>query len=32
MVSTAQTAPKDSEINKELLSHVTHGFDSVHVP
>jgi hypothetical protein len=27
MDSTAQTAPRDSEINKELLSHVTHGFD-----
>jgi len=27
MDSTAQTAPRDSEIIKELLSHVTHGFD-----
>jgi len=32
MDSTAQTAPRDSEIIKELLSHVTHGFDSAHVP
>jgi len=28
MDSTAQTAPRDLEIIKELLSHVTHGFDS----
>jgi len=27
MDSTAQTTPRDSEIIKELLSHVTHGFD-----
>jgi hypothetical protein len=27
MDSTAQTAPRDSEIIKELLAHVTHGFD-----
>jgi hypothetical protein len=27
MDSTSQTAPRDSEIIKELLSHVTHGFD-----
>jgi len=32
MVSTAQTGPRDSEIIKELLSHVMHGFDSAHVP
>ena len=31
MDSTAQTAHRDSEIIKELLSHVTHGFDSQHV-
>jgi hypothetical protein len=28
MDSTAQTAPKDSEIINELLSRETHGFDS----
>jgi len=28
MDSTAQTAPRDSEIINELLSRVTHGFDS----
>jgi len=28
MDSTAQTAPTDSEIINELLSRVTHGFDS----
>jgi hypothetical protein len=28
MDSTAQTAPRDSEIINELLSHVTNGFDS----
>jgi len=28
MDSTAQTAPRDSEIIKELLSRETHGFDS----
>jgi hypothetical protein len=28
MDSTAQTARRDSEINNELLSRVTHGFDS----
>jgi hypothetical protein len=27
MDSTAQTAPRDSEISKELVSRVTHGFD-----
>ena len=27
MDSTAQTAPRDSELIKELLSHVTHEFD-----
>jgi len=27
MDSTSQTAPRDSEIIKELLSHVTYGFD-----
>jgi len=27
MDSTAQTAPRDSEIIKELLSYVAHGFD-----
>ena len=32
MDSTAQTAPKDSEIIKELLSRVTHGFDTPHLP
>jgi len=28
MDSTAQTAPRDSEISNELLSGVIHGFDS----
>jgi hypothetical protein len=28
MDSTAQTAPRDSEIINELLSWETHGFDS----
>jgi hypothetical protein len=28
MDSTAQTAPRDSEIIKELLSRVRHGFDN----
>jgi hypothetical protein len=28
MDSTAQTAPRDSQIINELLSNVTHGFDS----
>jgi hypothetical protein len=28
MDSTAQTAPRDLEIINEVLSHVTHGFDS----
>jgi len=28
MDSTAQTAPMDSEIMKEVLSRVTHGFDT----
>jgi len=32
MDSTAQTAPRDSEINNELLSRVTHGFDSPNSP
>jgi len=32
MDSTAQTAPMDSEINNELLSRVTHGFDSANIP
>jgi len=27
MDSTAQTAPRDSEISNELLSRVNHGFD-----
>ena len=27
MDSTAQTAPMDSEIINELVSHVTHGFN-----
>jgi hypothetical protein len=30
--STAQTAPKDSEIVNELLSRETHGFDSANSP
>jgi hypothetical protein len=32
MDSTAQTAPRDSEIIKELLSRVRHGFDSPNIP
>ena len=32
MDSTAQTAPSDSEIINELLSRVTHGFDSPNSP
>jgi len=28
MDSTAQTAPRDSDIINELLSRVTHGFDT----
>jgi len=32
MDSTAQTAPTDSEIIKELVSRVTHGFDSPNTP
>jgi len=32
MVSTAQTTPRDSEIINELLSGVTHGFDSPNSP
>jgi len=32
MVSTAQTAPRDSEIINELLSRVTHGFDMPNSP
>jgi tRNA uridine 5-carbamoylmethylation protein Kti12 len=32
MDSTAQTAPRDSEISNELLSQVTHGFDSPNSP
>jgi len=30
MGSTAQTAPRDSENIKEVLSSVTHGFDSTY--
>jgi len=30
--STAQTARSDSEISNELLSRVTHGFDSAKSP
>jgi len=30
--STAQTSPRDSEIFKELVSRVTHGFDSPNTP
>jgi len=29
---TAQTAPRDSEITNELLSRVTHVFDSLNSP
>jgi len=32
MDSTAQTAPRDSEIINELLSRVTRGFDSPNSP
>jgi len=32
MDSTARTAPIDSEIINELLSRVTHGFDSSNSP
>jgi len=32
MDSTAQTPPSDSEIIKELVSRVTHGFDSPNSP
>jgi len=32
MDSTTQIAPRDLEIIKELLSHVTHGFDSPNSP
>jgi hypothetical protein len=32
MDSTAQTAPRDSEIINQLLSRVTHGFDSPNSP
>jgi len=32
MDSTAQTAPRDSEISNELLSQVTIGFDSPNSP
>jgi hypothetical protein len=32
MDSTAQTARRDSEIINELLSRLTHGFDSPHDP
>jgi len=32
MDSTAQTARRDSEIIKELLSRVTHGFDILNSP
>jgi hypothetical protein len=32
MDSTAQTAPRDSEMINELLSRVTHGFDSQIAP
>jgi len=32
MDSTAETAPRDSEIINELLSRVTHGFDSPNSP
>jgi hypothetical protein len=28
MVSTANTSPRDTEIINEMLSRVTHGFDS----
>jgi len=32
MDSTAQTAPRDSELINELLSWVTHGFDNPNSP
>jgi len=32
MDSTARTAPRDSEISNELLSRVTHGYDSPKAP
>jgi len=32
MDSTAQKAPRDSEIINELLARVTHGFDSANSP
>jgi len=32
MDSTARTAPRDSEIINQLLSWVTHGFDSPNSP
>jgi len=32
MDSTAQTAPMDSEVINEMLSRVTHGFDSLYSP
>jgi len=32
MVSTAQIAPRDSKIINELLSRVTHDFDSPNSP
>jgi len=32
MDSTAETAPRDSKISNELLSRVTHGFDSPNSP
>jgi hypothetical protein len=32
MDSIAPTSPRDSEIIKELLSRVTHGFDSLNSP
>jgi len=32
MDSTARTAPRDSEIINELLSRVTHGYDSPKAP
>jgi len=32
MDATAHTAPRDSEISNELLSRVTHGFDTLNCP
>jgi len=32
MDSTAQTAPRDSEMINEVLSRVSHGFESTHTP